>query len=233
MKWRRAFPTDDPREQPAYPLAEAARYLKIARATLSGWVTGRPNHRSDSAARSGPLIRPASVKPPVLSFWNLIEGHVLWSLRTEHGVSLRDARKALRYAEDTLEVERLLLRRDLFTEGGRLFLERYGKLIDLSASGQLAMRQVFEQRLKRVEWDEWEFPVRLYPYVSGAAPTPSRPIVIDPERAFGRPVLHRQGISTRVIAERIDAGETVAELAQDYELKESEVEEAVLYERSA
>ena len=35
------------------------------------------------------------------------------------------------------------------------------------------------------------------------------------------------------IAERIDAGETVAELADDYDLSPSEIEEAILYERAA
>ncbi len=158
---------------------------------------------------------------------------MLRSLRTEHGVSLRSVRKALRYAENSLDLDRLLLRPELRTDGGRLFLEQYGRLTDLSASGQIAMRQMFDEHLKRVEWDGWEFPIRLYPFVSTEVPTTNRPIVIDPGIAFGRPVLHRQGISTRAIAERIDAGESVSELARDYEVGQPEIEEAVLYERSA
>ena len=43
----------------------------------------------------------------------------------------------------------------------------------------------------------------------------------------------RAGVSTEAIAERIDAGETVADLAKDYDLKPEEIEEAVLYERAA
>jgi uncharacterized protein (DUF433 family) len=41
------------------------------------------------------------------------------------------------------------------------------------------------------------------------------------------------GISTATIAERIDAGEKVGELAADYGLSEAEIEQAVLYERAA
>ncbi len=41
------------------------------------------------------------------------------------------------------------------------------------------------------------------------------------------------GISTSAIAERIDAGESVAELAADYELNAEEIEQAVLYDRAA
>lgn len=71
-------------------------------------------------------------------------------------------RKSLAYAQRTLGIDRLLLSKDLCTEGGRVLLDRYGQLIDLSASGQIAMRKVFEEHLERVVWDEWKFPLRLY-----------------------------------------------------------------------
>jgi uncharacterized protein (DUF433 family) len=41
------------------------------------------------------------------------------------------------------------------------------------------------------------------------------------------------GVSTEAIAGRIVAGESVADLAEDYDLKPEEIEEAVLYERAA
>jgi len=216
-----------------YGVAEAARYLKLSPATLRSWTVGRPYPTASGTSHFRPLLELPLRKPPLLSFWNLVEAHVLRSLRTEHGVSVKDLRKALRYAEQELDIERLLLRRDLCIEAGRLFLERYGQLIELSASGQLAMRRVFDEHLKRVEWDERQFPVRLYPFVASDSLDSSRPIAIDPLVAFGRPVIQRGGISTGTIAERIDAGETVTELAGDYSLSEAEIEQAVLYERAA
>ena len=222
-----------PREQPAYTLAEAARYLKLPVATLRSWVVGRSYPTAEGPGRFQPLIHPPRRKPPVLSFSNLIEAHVLRALRTDHGVSVKELRRALKYAEERLGVERLLLRRELCTDGGNLFLERYGQLINLSASGQLAMRKVFEQHLERVVWDVPQFPARLYPFLSSEGLGPDRPIAIDPQIAFGRPVVVRRGVSTHAIAERIDAGETVADLAADYDLSPTEIEEAVLYERAA
>lgn len=221
----------DLRNQPAYALAEASRYLKLPAATLRSWVVGRPYPKGDGVSHSRPLIHPPKKQPLLLTFWNLIEAHVLRSLRTEHGVSIKAVREALNYAERAENIERLLLRNDLRTDAGRLFLDKYGELIDLSASGQLAMRKIFEEHLKRVDWDEWQFPVRLYPFVSGDPER--RPIAIDPKIAFGRPVVLRTGVSTGVIAERIDAGETVANLTDDYGLTVEEVEQAVLYERAA
>ena len=224
---------ESPSEQPAYTLAEAARYLKLPVATLRSWVVGRSYPTAAGSERFQPLIHPPRKKPPELSFSNLIEAHVLRALRTDHGVSVKDLRRALKYAEDRLGVERLLLRRELCTEGGSLFLERYGQLISLSASGQLAMRKVFEQHLERVVWDVPPFPVRLYPFLSSEGLRPDRPIAIDPQIAFGRPIVVRRAVSTHAIAERIDAGETVVDLAADYDLSPAEIEEAVLYERAA
>jgi uncharacterized protein (DUF433 family) len=221
----------DLRDQPAYALAEASRYLKLPKATLRSWVVGRPYPKADGVVHSRPLIHAAKRKPLLLDFWNLIEAHVLRSLRTDHGVSIKAVRQALSYAERAEKIDRLLLRKDLRTDAGRLFVEKYGELIDLSASGQLAIRKVFEEHLKRVEWDEWQFPVRLYPFVSGESYR--RPIAIDPNIAFGRPVVLRAGVSTGAIAERIDAGESVEALAEDYDLSPEEIEEAVLYERAA
>ncbi len=223
----------DLRDQPAYTLAESARYLKVAPATLRSWVLGRAYPKTDGPGHFKPLIHPAARKPPTLSFWNLIEAHVLRSLRTDHGVSMEALRKALHYAEKALNVERLLLNPELRTDAGKLLLDRYGELIELSASGQIAMRHMFNEHLARVEWDEWKFPVRLYPFSSSSTPADNRPIAIDAQIAFGRPVIASRGISTSVIAERIDAGESAADLADDYDLSEREIEEAVLYERAA
>ena len=220
------------RDQPAYGMAEAARYLKLPDATLRSWVVGRAYPKGGTVATFHPLIKLARKQPALLSFYNLIEAHVLRSLRTEHGVAIREVRKAIKYAERELNIERLLLNKALSTHAGQVFLDQYGKLISLTASGQLALRIMFEEHLKRVEWDNWQFPVRLYPYVS-AEPTSARPIAIDPSIAFGRPIVLRMGVSTGAIAGRIDAGETVADLAEDYDLKPEEIEEAVLYERAA
>lgn len=223
----------DGRDAPAYAIAEAAHYLRLPAATLRSWVLGRQYPTAEGGAKFRPLIRPASRQPPLLSFWNLIEAHVLRSLRTEHGVPVPALRRALRYSEKELGIERLLLRRELCTNAGKVFLERYGDLIELSASGQLAMRRLLEKHLKRVEWDRSNFPVQLYPFLPGGTTAEERPIVIDARIAFGRPVIASNSISTRAIAERIDAGESVDDVAADYGLDSSEIEQAAIYEWAA
>lgn len=225
--------TSDIRNQPAYGPAEAARYLRLPAATLRTWLVGRDYPKGDAHAKFHPLIRPACAQPLQLSFYNLIEAHVLRALRTEHGVALAELRKAISYAEKKLQLHRLLLSPELRTHAGQVFIDRYVELINLSASGQLAMRKLFEDHLQRVEWDEWKFPVRLYPYTDATARSTERPIAIDPQVAFGRPIVHRAGISTAAITDRLDAGEAIEALADDYDLSRDEIEQAVLYSRAA
>jgi uncharacterized protein (DUF433 family) len=96
------------------------------------------------------------------------------------------------------------------------------------------MRQVLEAHLKRVEWDAQRLPIRLHPFVAvGSADESLRAIAIDPAISFGRPVVASRSISTAAIVARIDAGETVDELAADYEISATEIEQAVVYERAA
>jgi uncharacterized protein (DUF433 family) len=204
----------------------------LSPATLRSWFLGRPYPTSRGTRHFTALLKPSHREPPTLSFANLIEAHVLRSLRTEHGVPLTAVRQALRYAEHELNIEHLLLREELRASGGELFLDRYGELVNLSASGQLAVRRVFEAHLARVEWGALRSAVRLYPFVFGES-ADTRPIVIDPRISFGRPVVDRAFVSTRAILERIDAGESVRDVATDYEVTVEAVEEAVLFERAA
>jgi uncharacterized protein (DUF433 family) len=218
---------------PAYPMAEAAAYVRVAPATLRSWLIGRPYETSKGVRHSQPLIRPADRKLRLLSFNNLVEAHVLRALRTTHGTPIPAIRKALSYCESSLGVDRLLLSPELRTDKRDLFLDRYGELINLSRSGQLAIRAVLDTYLSRIEWDSSSFPMRLYPFVRTESVDAPHHIAIDPDVGFGRPILRRRGVSTRAIVDRIDAGETVEALAEDYGLDPSEVEEAIVYERAA
>jgi uncharacterized protein (DUF433 family) len=46
-------------------------------------------------------------------------------------------------------------------------------------------------------------------------------------------VVERKAISTATIVERVDAGESVEQIAADYDLRPVEVEQAIVYERAA
>ena len=231
----------DPRELPAYSMAEAARYVELAPATLRSWVAGREYPKSDgTVAFFEPIIQRPDPSRTQLSFWNLVEAHVLRALRIKHNVSIKAVRFALDFSQDKYRIQRLLLSPELRTEAGDLFLDKYGELINLSKSGQLAMKTLLQNYLEMIDRGTKNLPIRLYPF-SRRFPVPqgvppdraSRLIVIDPYVSFGRPVIKRQGISTAIISDRIDAGESVLDLAKDYDLEPWEINGALIYEKAA
>lgn len=225
----------DPQGKPRYTLAQAARYLHLSPTTLRSWVRGRSYPKREGSGHFKPLIKAADL----LSFSNLVEAHVLRALRVEHHVQIAAVRTALAHAQRRFHIKRLLLSRELLASPGNIFIDRYGELINLSRGGQLAMKQVLEAHLKWVEWDLAGLPVRLFPptadEVLERSPLPElhRVVVIDPRISFGKPIVASRAIRTSAIFGRIDAGETLEDVAADYGLKRSEVEAALLYEQAA
>ena len=157
---------------------------------------------------------------------------MLRALRSVHGARMGNVRSALSYAEEQLGISRLLLHDELLTSGGELFLEQLDQLINLSRSGQLALRTLLKDCLNRVERDDQRLPFRLYPVLPGQSAN-ARAISINPKISFGRPVLAGSGVSTQALVSRVDAGEEIAELARDYGLVESQIHDAALYEVAA
>jgi uncharacterized protein (DUF433 family) len=224
---------EDPRQLPAYTIADASRYIHVPAATLRSWFLGRTYRKRGGIAEFGRLLSPAGQVGPQLSFLNLVEAHVLRALRTRHDVSVAAVREALETAEKRLGVERLLLSDQLLTSAGELFVEHYGELVSLSRSGQFAMKKMLEVYLRRVAWDDQHIPLRLFPFLRAAETAGGSPIVIDPRKSFGRPTVYGSGVTTRVLIDRIDAGETVDELARDYDISPEKIEAAILFEKAA
>lgn len=223
----------DPRDLPAYGIADAARYLDLPAATLRSWVAGRTYPRQHGVGSFEPIIVPADAEGASrLSFYNLVEAHVLRALRTKHDVPLKHVRAALAFAERELSIQRLLLSKEMQTAGGDIFLEHLGTLVNLSKSGQLAVKELLAAHLERVERDSSAIPIRLYPFLLRVAENEGRSVVIDPRVSFGRPTIAGSGIRTAVLVERIDA-ESVASIAVDYGLTEAQIKAAVLFERAA
>ena len=223
---------DDLRSAPAYSVAEAAHYLRMPEETLRSWLVGRTYPASGRSKWSRPLISMDDPKRQYLSFINLVEAHVLAAMRRRHGVKLPKVRKALDYVKSRFGVERPLVDEAFQTDGLNLFVDRYGPLINASQEGQQAMKAILGVYLKRIEWDAKGFPIKLYPFTreTEAVSTPAsdpRFVVMSPTVSFGRPVVAGTGIPVSSIYERYRAGDSVADLAQDFRVESGAIEEAI------
>lgn len=218
------FTDTDAREQACYPISYAAHLTQVPKSTLRAWVAGRTYPTKTGRKKTPAVIKQA--QPGYLSFVNLVEAHALAAMRREYQLKLDIIRKAVRYVERELEVKHPLARQEFKTDGVGLFVEHFGKLLNVSHDGQFAIRDALDARLERVEY-EAGFAIRLYPCVRPNQLHQPRLIVIDPSRAFGHPVLAGSGVPVASVRERFRGGESAQELAVDFGVGVDAIEEAL------
>src|ERR1700736_3938381 len=100
---------DDARMWPAYPVADAAHYLRMPEGTLRRWVVGRWYPVAGQSKRSRPLIHLDDPQRRYLSFINLVEAHVLAAIRRRHDIKRPKVRTALDYVKRQFDIERPLI----------------------------------------------------------------------------------------------------------------------------
>lgn len=218
----------DVREVATYGVTEAAHYLRIPRITVRDWISGR-HYRNNAGVRfSRPIIHVPDPSVKLLSFMNLVEIHVLDAIRRKHDIPLEKVRTAVNYLTKQFPSRHPLADQEFVTDGLNLFIKKFSRLINISQEGQLAIQEVLQAHLHRIERDLHGIPVRLFPFTRKRdLQEEPRAVVIDPQVSFGRPVLVGTGIPTAVIAERYKAGESMDALAEDYGRQRAEIEEAI------
>lgn len=213
---------------PTYSVTDASRYLNIPLPTLSTWLNGRKYDTKQGKQKFLPLIQRPSAQMSQLSFTNLIEAHILRVIRTIHNISLDKVRRALDYISERFNTNHPLATKQFSTDGVDLFLEEVGHLVNVSRSGQLAMKEILQQLLTRVEWDENNLATRLYPELDHI--NDDKILIIDPHISFGKPSIKGTGVPTRAISQLYDAGDSIEEIAEDYDCKVIDIKQAILFE---
>lgn len=218
-------PAVSPVDRPAYTAAEVGRLLSLPPATVRAWFFGVES----SAFRK--VLRPADAKHRLLSFGNLCEAHILATIRRVHNVPMARVRRAIQVLAES-HVDKPILNHRLLAERGRTLLLDAGEaFVDIGQDDQLVLKDVVERAVARIEWDDRDTPVRLFPFprqMEGAAV--DRVVAIDPRVGFGRPIVARAGVTTTVVFDRFSAGDKMEELAADLDVSVAEIEEAIRFE---
>lgn len=220
----------DPREIPAYRFVDAARYLNIALPTLRSWIKGYYYRISGGRRLFKPIFSLPDPRIPLLSYTNLVEAFVLSSLRRRHKVDLYKIRIAIRSLQSQFDSRHPLAEHRFETNGIDIFVENYGQLINVGRDGQLAMREVLQSYLTRVELDPSGKAARLYPFIRLNGTEQPKNVVINPYVSCGKPVITGTGLPTRVVAERYKAGDSIPDIARDYGRENEEIDDAIRYE---
>lgn len=209
----------DVREFPRYGISEAAFYVRIPSSTLSAWTRGQDYTTAGIHRTFKPLISLADPKNGLLSFFNLVEAHILRSI-TERGVPFRSVRRALDYVHERIPGIHPLLTHKFETSGKEVFIQHLGETINATAHGQRVMREILEKYLRLVQRDAHGLPIRVFPINS-------KRLAIDPFFSSGKPIVKDRGITASVLWGRSKSGESIAQIAEDYGLPEIEAKEAI------
>jgi uncharacterized protein (DUF433 family) len=210
----------DIREFPRYSISEAAFYVRVPATTLHAWTRGQDYHTAGRRKTFKPLIRLADEDNGLLSFYNLVEAHILRFTTHERNLPLRSVRKALDFVQEAFPGPHPLLTHEFETSGKDLFITTLGTTLNATAHGQSIMREILAKYLKLIPRDAMGLPIRVFPINS-------KRLAIDPYFSSGKPIVRDRGITASVLWGRHKSGEDFAQIGNDYGISPSEVKEAI------
>lgn len=203
---------------PFYRIGEAARYAGISAPTAGRWHSaGKSKVLSERGRRDD------------LSYLQLIELAVVAAMRKE-GVKLRVIRAAREYAAQTLTSEFPFAEYRFKTDGIDLIVNYeqiepsagVDKLLYMNRGGQLGWKEILDRRLREFEYEDGGIVIRWH------AGGPDSSVLIDPRISFGAPTV--SGTATWAIKGRWEAGESVGDIADDFDLSPDEIADALKFE---
>lgn len=205
---------------PCYKVAEAAKYARTTPATVGRWHKG--------AARSSMVLSDRTPRSE-LSYMQLIEVAVVAAMR-EIGLPLRKIREARGYYAQNFMSEFPFAEYKFKSDGAELWTDYdqivgasgKGKMLAANRRGQLCWSVILDHRLKEFEYEDSGAAIKWN--VGGA----ESKIIIDPRVSFGAPSV--SGIPTWAIRGRWSAGEDIQDIADDFEISDDLVRDALIFE---
>jgi len=204
---------------PNYTIADAARYIGASHQLVSSWF-----YRETLTG----VTLPGKEHGEPLSYLQLIEVAVVSTFR-KLGIPLDRVRKARQYLAQRFNVEYPLTEYRFKTEGLHILLDLAQfehdedlRLVVADKGGQLAWENLMEDRLLEFDYEDGGIVVKWHPAGRQSL------VVIDPRVSFGAPNV--SGIPTWILKGRYHAGETLADIIEDFHLEEPAIRDAWEFE---
>lgn len=205
---------------PTYRVGDVARFAEISPRTLTYWYFPKGKDKRN--------VLPDRERGGQISYLQMVEAAFVATMRRS-GVSLEVIRDARDYLKTHFGAEYPFATYRFKTDGKNLLMDfdqidamsGEGKLLIPNKHGQLAWSKIVDFTFDQFEYDD-DLAIRWHVKGPGAL------VVIDPSIAFGAPNVH--GIPTNTLADRYQGGDSVPELAEDFQLNASDVSEALKFE---
>lgn len=206
-----------------YSYADADRLAGLSQGTARRWLGGYSYTSSAGQRRRRPPVIQREPEVSGVSFAELIELVAVREFR-DLGFSLPALRRLIDTCREVF-MEPYPLSALSFKTGGRdIFVDKHGVLHDvLRQRGQLAWKEVLDPFLARLDYRDG-YACRWWPLGR------SRPIVVDPEYGYGLPVIQDSGVRTELVRERMEAGDSIQQIADDFNEDPARIEAAIQFE---
>jgi len=201
---------------PLLTARETARYLGMPESTLDVWLR-RPENGSAPLVHA---VTPEQRGWPRVPFVGIIEAYVLRGLR-DLKVPMPEIRAAAGLVRESFGDPYALATRRVATDGVTVFArlaDGWVRAKDL----QRPIEKVLEQHLRQIDWASNGTAQRLHLQRFAGAD-----VIIDPRFGWGSPVLADSKVRVDDIFQLWKAGETIAAVAEEYELPVAVVEDVV------
>jgi uncharacterized protein (DUF433 family) len=224
-----------------YSVSEAGRLLsqqigaRQGRQKLKRWGFGYWYPYGQEKRKSWPLVKdggPNLAGCDLFTFAQLIELLVMGAFRNE-GVSMQVIRAAHKQAQKEFKTSHPFVLRRFDTDGSKIFArltpDDVGDHItpdDLTVEltrCQVVMDKVVRPFFRNIDYVK-DIASRLWPMGQ------DRTVVIDPERAFGKPINNQTGVPTAVLYAMHHGGSSEPVIADWYEVPLQGVKDAIEYE---
>jgi uncharacterized protein (DUF433 family)/DNA-binding transcriptional MerR regulator len=215
-----------------YTISEAARLAGVRSVELRRWLRGYISGRGEDVRRHPPLWTSEIAEAAIdaVSFHDLLEVRFVKAFRNL-GISLQAIRIAATNAREILSSPYPFLCKKFRTDGRTIFAEAMSEsgeldLLDLRQRQYVFAKVVEPSLYSGIEFGADEQAVRWYPMER------SKAVVLDPELAFGKPIVTEVALRTDILYEAwLAEGKDKRRVAHLYEVPTKAIEAAIRFEQ--
>lgn len=160
-----------------------------------------------------------------VNFYTLIEFFTFYQLRLK-GVSAQKIQRAHSTISRELGTP-YPFATNIRTDGKEIWYEYLDELVNANGKMQMDFKTILNPFLHKIEFGKNNLAELFYPLEK------SRNIVVDPKRQFGQPTVNGRNLRIETIKKMYDGGETKKNICLLYDLKPSEVDDALRYYKRA
>lgn len=216
-----------------YTVPEASRLTGVSAARIRRWIAGYDYKVGQETHGSNPVWPsqlPVIDDRAALGFLDLMEIRFVDAFR-RHGVSWKKTRLAAKRAGELFRQSHPFSTRRFQTDGRTIFAEftdapKEQALLDLVKSQYAFKNFISPSLVAGLEYSDLDDLIRWWPLGEG------HPVVLDPNRGFGQPIISEFGVPTAILANAYNIEKSYEKVANWYEVNRRAVREAVVFERN-